>query len=379
MPPRPTELESVLRGKRILVTGHTGFKGGWLVLWCTKIGAEVTGYALPPTPGALFDAIALSRDCRSVEGDVRDLAKLEATVREAKPDAVLHLAAQPLVRRSYDEPIETLTTNIVGTANVLEAVRCIGNPCVVVVITTDKCYEPHPLGAPLVETDRLGGADIYSVSKAGAELLVDGYRRSFFPLQHLQRHGIRVATARAGNVFGGGDWADDRLVPDAMRALNKGLPIVARRPNAIRPWQHVLEPLAGYLMLAARLLSGSITEKADLCGPWNFGPDLSAMCPVSSLLDALVQAWGSGKWQTTTAEDHRHETGVLRLSSEKSIARLGWQPRWDLETAIGYTVEWYRAFFAKVGPSRLRALSNGQIDAYQIPRYQPYQPVKVAS
>ena len=379
MPLRPAEFESIFRGKRILITGHTGFKGGWLVLWCTKIGAEVTGYALPPAPGALFEAIALSHDCRSVEGDVRDLANLEATVRQTKPEVIFHLAAQPLVRLSYDEPIETLTTNIVGTANLLEAVRRVGTPCVVVVITTDKCYEPHPLGEPLVETDRLGGADIYSVSKAGAELLVDGYRRSFFPLQHLRRHGVRVATARAGNVFGGGDWADDRLVPDAMRALSKGLPIVARQPNAIRPWQHVLEPLAGYLMLAARLLSGNVTERAEFCSAWNFGPDLSAMCPVSTLLDTLVQAWGSGTWQSRTADDHRHETGVLRLSSAKSIALLGWQPRWPLHTAIGHTVEWYQAFFAEVGPRRLRAMSSGQIEAYQIPRSQPHQPVRVAS
>jgi CDP-glucose 4,6-dehydratase len=373
-----TELTAAYRGKRVLITGHTGFKGGWLALWCAELGADVTGYALAPAPRAIFETLNLRGRCRSIEGDVRDLARLDSVVRQVRPDVVFHLAAQPLVRRSYDEPLETITTNLLGTANVLEVIRRIGDPRALVVVTTDKCYEPHPDGAPHVESDRVGGADIYSMSKAGVELMVDSYRRSFFPTEQIGRHGITIASARAGNVFGGGDWGVDRLVPDAIAALSAGLPVLTRQPGAIRPWQHVLEPLAGYLMLGARLAAGTSAERGQFCEAWNFGPESSSMCSVSNLLDRIVTAWGEGRWQSVPVVDHRHETTVLRLSSAKSIERLGWQPRFTLEQAVRHTVDWYQAFRAGAGADELTSLSCHQIEVYeQGQEFQP--PMRIAS
>jgi len=258
--PSVAELRASFAGKRVLVTGHTGFKGSWLTLWLADLGAEVTGYALAPdTTPALFERAGVEKRCRSIISDVRDAARLAAVVKEAKPDVILHLAAQPLVRLSYEQPLETLQTNVLGTANLLEAVRAAGRPCAVVVVTSDKCYENREWLYGYREDEAMGGHDVYSMSKGAAELVTASWRRSFFHPQRLAQHGVAIASARAGNVVGGGDWARDRIVPDAIAALAAGQAIPVRNPDGVRPWQHVLEPLGGYLLLGARLMSNPLT------------------------------------------------------------------------------------------------------------------------
>jgi CDP-glucose 4,6-dehydratase len=291
---------------------------------------------------------------------VRDLAALRRAVREAEPHVVFHLAAQPLVRASYDRPIDTFETNVLGTANVLEAVRLERARCAVVVVTTDKCYENREWPFGYRETDPVGGHDPYSASKAAAELVVESYRRSFFPPASLREHGVALASARAGNVIGGGDWARDRIVPDAIRALGAGESVLVRNPGAVRPWQHVLEPLGGYLLLGARLLEGD----AGACEAWNFGPRPEGTVPVSELVGAVVEAWGSGGWRATPQRGAPHEANVLRLAIEKAYARLGWSPRWPVREAVRQTVRWYALRHAGADASRLRAEMVAQIGAY---------------
>ncbi|MBK7397833.1 MAG: CDP-glucose 4,6-dehydratase [Myxococcales bacterium] len=349
----------ILRGRRVLVTGHTGFKGGWLTTWLATLGAEVTGYALAPdTEPCLFAAARVGERCRSIEGDVRDRPKLEALVEALAPEVVFHLAAQPLVRRSYAEPHETLEVNVMGTVNLLEALRKARTRAAVVVVTSDKCYENREWVHGYREPDALGGHDVYSASKAACEIATQSYRRSFFAPERLAEHGVALATARAGNVIGGGDWAEARLVPDAVRALAAGDPFVVRNPRSVRPWQHVLEPLGGYLALAARLLGPDAAQHSKA---YNFGPAAGDACDVATLADRLVVAWGEGRWIDGSNASAPHEAGVLRLAIDLAVAELGFRPRWPLEETVRRTVAWYRAFYAGAD---VAALTAAQIEAY---------------
>ncbi|HET8542005.1 MAG TPA: CDP-glucose 4,6-dehydratase [Anaeromyxobacter sp.] len=360
------ELRRAYAGKRVLVTGHTGFKGGWLAIWLEQLGAEVTGYALAPDPmPSLFLAAGVERACRHLVADVRDLARLRAVVHEAAPDVVFHLAAQPLVRLSYEQPVATIETNVLGTAHVLEALRLEGRPCAAVVVTSDKCYENREWLWGYREDEPMGGHDVYSASKGAAELVVASYRRSFFPPDRLDRHGIAVASARAGNVVGGGDWARDRIVPDAIAALAERRPIPVRNPDGVRPWQHVLEPLGGYLLLGARLAAGEpAAARARWCEAWNFGPRPEDARPVREVVEAVVGAWGGGRWEDRRDPAAPHEAGLLRLSIEKAQARLGWTPRWGFAETFRRTVEWYRAFHAGASREELAGLCVRQIEEY---------------
>ena len=357
-------LAAAYAGKRILVTGHTGFKGGWLAVWLKSLGAEVTGLALAPsTEPSLFEDAGVAEGCRHLLGDIRDPGVVHAAVRESRPDAIFHLAAQSLVRLSYDEPVETVATNVMGTAHVLEAVRLERRPCAAVIVTSDKCYENREWDLAYRESDPMGGHDLYSTSKGAAELVTQAYRRSFFPAAKLAAHGVAVASARAGNVIGGGDWAKDRIVPDAIRALTAGTPIPVRNPRSVRPWQHVLEPLGGYLLLGAGLL-GQLGDAQAYCDAWNFGPLTRDAQPVAALVGELVAAWGEGSWVDAHQPDAPHEAGLLRLAIDRASARLGWSPRWDLRTTARHTAAWYRARQRGAGPAALRALMLEQIAAY---------------
>lgn len=354
------DLARAFAGKRVFLTGHTGFQGSWLTVWLTRLGAEVTGYALPPEDQpALFTTLRIDDFCRHLEGDVRDAARLRSELSRCRPDYVFHLAAQPLVRRSYEIPLETLQINVLGTANLLDAIRLERQPCAVVVVTSDKCYENDGSGQSLGEQEPMGGHDVYSTSKGAAELVVQGYRRSFFPPADFAQHGIAVATARAGNVVGGGDWSNDRLVPDAIRALAAGKKILVRNPASIRPWQHVVEPLGGYLLLAARLSGVGADRPADFCEGWNFGPD--AAHAVSRVVEETICAWGEGGWECRQPAGAVHEARALRLAIDKARLRLGWKPRWTLAETMQRTVEWYRAHSAGATPGALRELCLRQI------------------
>lgn len=324
------------RGKRVLLTGHSGFKGGWLSLWLSEMEAEVHGYSLAPlTHPNLFSAIKLEdRISSSVIGDIRDADGLSAATGRAKPDIVLHLAAQPLVRHSYVDPVETYAVNVMGTVNLFEAVRRVGTVRAMVNVTTDKCYENREWVWPYRENEAIGGFDPYSSSKACSELVTSAYRQSFFAQQ-----GVQVATARAGNVIGGGDWAKDRLVPDFLRSIDAGKTLVIRSPNAIRPWQHVLEPLAGYLMLAEQLYE----QGGDMAGAWNFGPDDSDARSVQWIVKRLCNQVAGASWSCGSAPQP-HEANSLKLDSSKAKVRLGWSPRWDLATALEKTLAWHQTW-----------------------------------
>lgn len=349
------------RNKRVFLTGHTGFKGSWLAEWLLALGAEITGYSLPPpTEPALFGQLGLADRLNHIEGDVRDLSKLRHALEAARPDFVFHLAAQPLVRLSYREPVETYSTNIMGTVNVLEAVRLAGRPCVIVAVTTDKCYENKGLAHDYHEGDPMGGFDPYSSSKGAAELVISAYRRSYFSGSNS---GLRLASARAGNVLGGGDWASDRIVPDAIRALKGGEIIPVRNKVSTRPWQHVLEPLSGYLALGAQLAVSPLADadKASLASAFNFGPSLSSNRTVAELVEEILLHW-PGRWEDKSDPAAVHEARFLNLATEKALQLLRWEPVWSFEQTIAQTVNWYRENNSH--PERTAAFTVGQIAAY---------------
>lgn len=328
------------KNKRVVVTGHTGFKGSWLVCWLKKMGAQVTGYSLAPeTQPSLFTEVEKDLKIESVIGDIRDLDSFSRCLQKADPEIVFHLAAQPLVRYSYEKPLETFQTNIIGTANLLEISRRLKNLKAVVVITTDKVYENEEWVWAYRENDALGGYDPYSSSKACTEIVTTAMRRSFF--QSPETAG--VATVRAGNVIGGGDWAGDRIVPDVVRAFQKGDVVRLRNPQAIRPWQHVLEPLSGYLMLAQNLVQG---ERDVYCSAWNFGPESQNAVPVEKLVSLLASYWPGVRWEIDQG-NHPHEAFYLKLESSKAKQLLEWYPKWGIEKTTQMTMDWYRAFYKK--------------------------------
>jgi CDP-glucose 4,6-dehydratase len=325
------------RGKRVLLTGHTGFKGSWLAIWLARLGAKTTGVSLPPaTEPNLFTEAKVASLCDSRIGDIRDAAALARLVGETRPEIVLHLAAQPLVRASYCAPIETFDTNVMGTAHVLEAMRRTGGARVAVMVTTDKVYRDNEGARAYAEDDPLGGHDPYSASKAACEIVIASYRDSFLAAQ-----GTAVASARAGNVVGGGDWAEDRVIPDAVRAWQAGAPLEVRRPGAVRPWQHVLEPLSAYLTLAERLW-----HTPRLAGAYNFGPDRDDAIPVRELVTMAREAFGRGEVRFADRIDGPHEAAYLMLDSRKAAAALGVAPRWPLAQALERTMAWYRTHAA---------------------------------
>ena len=341
------------RGKTVFVTGHTGFKGAWLCEWLLALGARVIGYSLPPpTQPALYEQLGLARRMeRQIFADLRDLPALRVAIAEAQPDFVFHLAAQPLVRESYQEPVDTFSTNVLGTAHVLESLRALEKPCAAVMVTTDKCYENREWVHGYREADPLGGRDPYSASKAAAEIVIASFRASFFG-----EHPVRIASARAGNVIGGGDWAADRIVPDCARSLAAKRPISVRNPAAVRPWQHVLEPLSGYLWLAARL-----AENATLASAFNFGPGHDANRTVAELVAEVLRHW-PGRWEDRSDPKAVHEAKLLQLSTDKASALLGWAPAWTFGEGVGETMRWYRA--ARTKDFDARRLTTQQIRAY---------------
>ena len=335
---------SFWKDKRVFITGVTGFKGSWLAIWLTSLGAKVYGYALdPPTVPSLFVLSDLKDKIKFTNGDVRDIEALRQSVVECQPDIVFHLAAQPIVRQSYEEPILTYETNVIGTAKLLEVVRTCTSVKAVVLITTDKCYDNKEWVWGYREIDPLGGYDPYSSSKACAELVISGYRSSFFnPQDYGNEHHVAIASARAGNVIGGGDWAKDRIVPDTIKALINGQTVVVRNPNAIRPWQHVLEPLCGYMMLAEKLYS----DGPSYGEAWNFGPNSSDEQPVEYLVKSLCNLWPKpgAQYRIESGLKNVHEAAYLKLDCSKSRQRLGWQPVWDIEEALQMTVAWFENF-----------------------------------
>ncbi len=326
-------------GKRVFLTGHTGFKGSWLSLWLQSMGAELHGLAMePPTTPALFDEAGVGASMQSKIGDIRDYSIVLLAMQACKPDIIIHMAAQPLVRYSYQAPIETYATNVMGTVHVLEAARQVGTAKAIVNVTTDKCYENKEWVWGYREDEPMGGHDPYSNSKGCSELVTSAYRRSFF-----QQSGIALASARAGNVIGGGDWATDRLIPDILRAFEKSQPVIIRSPNATRPWQHVLEPLSGYLMLAERLFA----EGQGFTEGWNFGPHDEDARPVQWIVEHMVNAWGNGaSWQLDGGE-HPHEANYLKLDISKATAKINWQPRWRLGIALEKIIDWHHCWLGK--------------------------------
>jgi len=346
------------RGRRVLLTGHTGFKGSWLALWLQSLGSEVTGLSLePPTAPSLFELAHVGDAMPSIHADIRDLERLRAEIDRVRPEIILHLAAQSLVHASYEDPVDTYTTNVIGTLNVLEASRKAEGLRAVVVVTSDKCYENREWVWGYRESDAMGGSDPYSSSKGCAEILTTSYRRSFFPIDHYDDHRVAVASARAGNVIGGGDWARDRLVPDIVRSVAAGEPVKIRRPDSIRPWQHVIEPIGGYLALAERLW-----DSTEFASGWNFGPNDRDAKPVSWIADRVCELWGEGASWETDAQTYPPEAHHLKLDTSKSKNHLGWSSRLDLGTALEWTVDWHRRWDAGEEP---RTLTLEQIAAYE--------------
>jgi CDP-glucose 4,6-dehydratase len=329
-------INGFFNGKRVLVTGQTGFKGAWLSIWLRELGAEVAGYGLePPTEPSLFKCTGLDGLIQNDIGDIRDFGKLHGAFQNFKPEIVFHLAAQSLVRESYLNPVETYAVNVTGTVNVLEACRLSDSVRCAVIVTSDKCYENRNWMWAYRENDRLGGDDPYSSSKACAEFVAAGYQASFFTDTKKIKG---IATARAGNVIGGGDWAKDRIIPDCIRAFEDGNPVLLRNPNAIRPWQHVLEPLHGYLLLAEALHH----QPAEHMGAWNFGPDPQSCVPVQEIVEKAIAVWGLGKWRSALSNEPFTEAATLKIDSSKAQTKLFWRPRWDCAQAVSQTIKWHR-------------------------------------
>ena len=350
---------SFWRGKKVFLTGHTGFKGSWLSLWLDALGADVTGYALdPPTNPSLFVQAQVADAVHSIYGDVRDFQALQSALDSSRPEVVIHMAAQSVVRRGYEDPIETYSSNVMGTVHLLEAVRRSGRPCVIVNVTSDKCYENREWIWGYRENEAMGGRDPYSNSKGCAELVTAAYRESYFPPASAGDHGVALASARAGNVVGGGDWTANQLVPDIMRAFLAGQPCEIRNPAAIRPWQFVLEPLRGYLMLAERLAE----DPQRFAAGWNFGPAGADTKPVSWIADELAALWGEDAAWRQDSGFHPHESMLLRLDATKAESGLGWSPRLPLREALEWIVEWYR-LARRDGD--LRSITRTQIDRYE--------------
>lgn len=347
------------QNKRVFMTGHTGFKGGWLCLWLQHLGARVTGYSLPaPTEPNLFALADIASGMDSITGDIRDADALTQALLAARPEIVIHMAAQPLVRYSYKNPVETYSTNVMGLVHLYEAVRRTPGIAAVVTVTSDKCYENKEWPWPYRENDPLGGYDPYSNSKGCAELVSAAYRNSFFPPTDHATHGVALATVRAGNVIGGGDWGQDRLIPDIMRAILMGKPVMIRNPAAIRPWQHVLEPLSGYLLVAQKLY-----EEGPAFGEaWNFGPCQQDAKSVQWIVEELTRAWGQGAAWELDGAAQPHEAGCLKLDTAKAASRLLWTPRWDLASTLQRIVDWYRDFQKN---TNLRQATLAQIRDYE--------------
>lgn len=348
------------RGKRVLVTGHTGFKGSWMSLWLQSMGAHVFGYALkPPTQPSLFDVARVAEGMESIDGDIRDLPRLGRVISESRPQVIIHMAAQSLVRESYGTPVDTYSTNVMGTVNVFEAARSLSDVKVVINVTSDKCYENREWVWGYRENEPMGGYDPYSSSKGCAELITAAYRNSYFNPATYGSHGVAVASVRAGNVIGGGDWAKDRLIPDTVRAFMERRPVHIRNPAATRPWQHALEPLRGYLMLAQRLW----VEGPSFSEGWNFGPMDEDAKPVGWIVEQLVKRWRDGASWVVDSGDHPHEAHYLKLDCSKARTRLGWYPLYDLEAALAQTVVWYKAFQAGEDMRQLTLTQIAEYDA----------------
>ena len=335
------QLENTYKGKKVFLTGHTGFKGAWMLKTLSLLGAEIKGYALEPqTSNDLFHLIEGEKLCQSVIADLRDKKRLESEIVAFQPDFVFHLAAQPLVRLSYEIPSETFEVNVIGTANVLDGVKLLRKKCSVILITTDKVYHNNEWMYPYRENDRLGGYDPYSASKACAELLIDSYRNSFFNTKDYDRHLKGIAVVRAGNVIGGGDWSKDRLIPDIVRSLMADKPVVIRNPNAVRPWQHVLEPVVGYLSLGMHLEKKPI----DFAQAYNFGPQAEDALAVEEMVKAAIESWGSGEYQIEQESNQPHEAGLLKLDISKVNHELNWVPKMNAKITVKFTLDWYNIF-----------------------------------
>lgn len=339
------ELKAIYQGKKVFITGHTGFKGAWLLKVLSLLGADIVGYALEPnTENDLFNLINGDTLCKSIIGDLRDNYLLHKTLSEFQPDYIFHLAAQPLVRLSYEIPTETFEVNAIGTANLLDGIRKLKKCCYVILITTDKVYYNEEWIYPYRETDRLGGYDPYSASKACAELIIESFRNSFFNTKDFGQHQKAIAVGRAGNVIGGGDWAKDRLLPDIARALGNSQSIIIRNPSSVRPWQHVLEPILGYLLLGAKLTTG---DPARYANAYNFGPYQDDALSVEQMVQITLEKWGSGHYERNCLANQPHEASLLRLDISKAINELEWKPRLSAVNAVDITIDWYKAFYRK--------------------------------
>lgn len=350
------KLENAYKGKKVFLTGHTGFKGAWMLKTLVMLGADVKGYSLEPkTRQDLFYLIDGNDLCNSVIADLRDKKRLETEILDFQPDYIFHLAAQPLVRLSYEIPSETFEVNVIGTANLLDAVKLLNIKCNIVLITTDKVYYNNEWLYPYRENDRLGGYDPYSASKACAELVIDSYRNSFFNNKTYSSHKKALAVARAGNVIGGGDWSKDRLIPDVVRAFSIDKPVNIRNPKSVRPWQHVLEPIAGYLLLGVNLNENPLIFNEA----YNFGPQISDTLLVEEMLKLAIQSWGKGSFNVEIDENQHHEAGLLKLDISKAINELKWNPKMDAEEAVSLTMNWYKEYINNI--NNIKEITSNQI------------------